>query len=486
MSNVANASPFLNTKSGEIKLKKIMLVTARKPDPGTSALHYGDLRPPLGLGYIATVLKQNGCDVVIVDNYLKVEDMAKEIDDFKPDMIGMYMHSPGYFVAIDLIHEIKSLTDVPLVVGGPQASLCPETIPDIVDHVVQGEGEMVMLELARGGKFPRLIDNAISGRIINLDELPFPDYDFFWGKDYNWSLDIYGAENTPVLTMHTSRSCPYRCTFCGVADIWTRRYTKFSAQGILAEIDRLVETYGCKGIYFREDLFTANKKRLNEFCDGLLERNYDFVWACESRADITDPVLFEKMVKSGGRGAFLGIEAGTDVSLRRKKKDLDLATIRKYFKLAKEFGLSTYTTFCVGTPGETDEEIAMTNEFIEEISPTAVDRFAYLGLPRSEDYRTTEASGDFYLKDAAGIIYTDRHYDLAHQLYDPEDHRLFFLQQQKKFVDENKGTMSQEEMGLHRFEPLDLTKHRLVSTTNNEYAKIGFETKYYKSAGAAE
>ena len=64
----------VNTKINGLKYKRVMLTTARMPDLGTTALHYGDLRPPMGLGYIAALLEQNGIDVVIVDNYVKERD----------------------------------------------------------------------------------------------------------------------------------------------------------------------------------------------------------------------------------------------------------------------------------------------------------------------------------------------------------------------------------------------------------------------------
>ena len=76
--------------------------------------------------------------------------------------------------------------------------------------------------------------------------------------------------------------------------------------------------------YFREDLFTANHKRLAEVCDLLISRNYNIAWACEARADITDRNLLEQMRRSGCTGLYLGVEAGSDSALTRKKKDLDL------------------------------------------------------------------------------------------------------------------------------------------------------------------
>ena len=458
-----------NTKSNKLKYKRVMLTTARMPDPGTTALHYGDLRPPMGLGYIAALLEKHGIEVTIVDNYVEECDMKAEIDDFKPDLIGLYMHTPGYYVALDLINEIKELTSVPLVVGGPHASLCPETIPDQVDYICQGEGEFVMLELCRGANFPRLIDNAISGRIKKLDDMPFPDYDHFWGKNYNWRFDIYGNDSSRVFTMHTSRSCPYRCSFCGVDAIWTRRYTYFSAKKIVEEIDHYVDKYGIDGIYFREDLFTANPNRLKEVCDLLIERPYSINWACEARADITDRAVLDKMYESGCRGMYLGVESGDDEGLKKKKKDLDLDTMRQFFGHAKEAGLPTYATFCIGTPGETEEEIAATERFIEEINPTTYDKFAYLGLPKSQDYHTLLETKDYYHIDAGKVVYSETFYEMAHRLYDKNDQRLYFLKQQKKFLNENRGFLSEEELANYRFPRMDESRISSISSSSNDY-----------------
>ena len=151
--------------------------------------------------------------------------------------------------------------------------------------------------------------------------MPFPNYEHFINMPYNWKFDMYGIEDTPIFTMHTSRSCPYRCSFCGVAAIWTRKWTSFSAERIVKEIDHYVEKYGCKGIYFREDLFTTDMRRVENMCDLLLQREYKIKWACEARADITNPAILEKMSKSGCIGLYCGIESGSASGLIKKKKD---------------------------------------------------------------------------------------------------------------------------------------------------------------------
>lgn len=452
--------------------KKIMLTAARMPAMGTTALHYGDLRPPMGLGYITAFLERHGHEVLICDNYLAPLNMSKQIRDFKPDIIGLYMHSPGYYSACDLIEEINAAApNIPLVAGGPHASLQPDNVPAAVDYVVTGEGEHAMLDLAEGWRPERrVIDNAKTERIKNLDDYPFPNYDHFIGKNYNWGFDLYGVANTPVFTMHTSRSCPYRCTFCGVAAIWTRKWTRFSAERIVKEIDLYVARYGCQGIYFREDLFTTDLRRVETMCDMLLERDYKIVWACETRADITDERVVEKMAKSGCVGAYCGIESGSASGLLKKKKDLTKDTMRAFFKFTKRYGINVYGTFCMGTPTETEDELKETDEFIAEVQPYTVDRFAYLALPRSEDSEFVEKNKLHYHKDSAGILYTERFNELAHRLFDPNDQRLYFLKQQRKFLAENRGKMSEAELADHRFPamPRELLE-TARSSTNNEF-----------------
>ena len=326
-----------------------------------------------------------------------------------------------------------------------------------------------MLELCRGANFPRLIDNAISGRIKKLDDMPFPNYDHFWGKNYNWRFDIYGNDSSRVFTMHTSRSCPYRCSFCGVDAIWTRRYTYFSANKIVKEIDHYVDKYGIDGIYFREDLFTANHRRVEEVCDLLIERPYSIDWACEARADITDRALLDKMYESGCRGMYLGVESGDNKALEKKKKDLDLKTMRQFFGHVNEIGLPTYATFCIGTPGETEEEITATERFIEEINPTTYDKFAYLGLPKSADYARLLETNDYYHIDAGKIVYSERFFEMAHRLYSSDDPRLYFLKQQKQFLAENKGVLSSYELENFRIPPMDTSEAQSLSSSSIDY-----------------
>ena len=89
-----------------MKRRKVLLTAGKKPGLGTTAFHYGDLRPSIGLGFLAAFLEQHGHEVVIRDTYCKPFNMENEIIDIKPDIIGLYMNSANYYMALDLIDEI--------------------------------------------------------------------------------------------------------------------------------------------------------------------------------------------------------------------------------------------------------------------------------------------------------------------------------------------------------------------------------------------
>jgi len=420
--------------------KKVLLFTPKRPPPGTSPLHYGDFRPPLGLGFLAAYLERYGHEARIIDNYLQEQNTEEAVNGFAPDFIGIYTHTASYLQVLELIEEIRKITDKPIICGGPHATVLPETIPDTVSHIVIGEGEVALLGIVKGEENGRIIQKPPVG---DLDSLPWPSYKHFIDKPYNFKMSLYShghshgpqMEAEPVLTMNTSRGCPFGCTFCGVCFIWGRAYRFFSAGKIVEEVENLVNTYGAKGIYFREDNFTLHRKRLEEFCDSLLERNIKIHWACESRVDaIQDEALMEKVFSAGCRGFYVGVESGEQRVLDLMEKGVTVGQIKRFFALCRKASIKTYATFCMGTPGETDEDREETNRLIEEIQPDSVDRFAYVGIPKSAVYEYILENQLYYHIDRSGFLYTEESKRVSGVLYEKGDSRLVFLENQERML----------------------------------------------------
>ncbi len=403
--------------------KRILLMTSPKAPLAKTPLHYGDFRPPLGLGFLASALRKAGHEALIVDTYVQEHNLSATLKNFRPDIIGIYVHTASYKMSLRLINELRQLSDVPIVVGGPHPSLMPESFPEIVNHIVIGEGEKVIVDLVES----RIKDRMIYGHKLTsfeLEQLSWPDYHDFYDKPYNWKLEIFDLNVQRVFSMNTSRGCPYLCKFCGVSRISGRKFRYFSAAKIVDEVRHLKEKYNIDGIYFREDNFTANFARLKEFCRLMIESNLGVTWVSEARVDTGNKETLELMYKSGCRGLYIGVESGSQRILDNMKKGVSIEQIVTFFKNCREVGIKTYATFCFGTPGETEEDRQETERVIEIIKPTYIDRFVYIGIPRSDLYDYILENNLYYYKDESGFVYPHGYRELARRYYGKDDRRF--------------------------------------------------------------
>ena len=195
-----------------------------------------------------------------------------------------------------------------VVVGGPHAAVAPETIPDVADYIVQGEGEEAILEILNNSPTERIIRKP---RIENLDALPLPAYDLFAEGGYDTTTDMI-PESKNVFSYSTSRGCPFACSFCSAKNIWGRKYTCKSPERVVEDLGILKNKYDCDSVYFREDNLTIRRDRVLRICDIMRSKGLNLLWAAESRVDTLDRDLLEEMYAAGCRGLYFGVEAGSD------------------------------------------------------------------------------------------------------------------------------------------------------------------------------
>jgi len=358
---------------------KVLLLTSPAPARREYGFFLGEKRFPLGLGYMASMLRNNGISVDLVDLYAKNRVVAFENYDF----IGVYCNTICFERGtLPLLNKIRNSSfKGKIVVGGPHAALLPHTIPDFVDHIVQGEGEYAMLSIVNGDKNDRIIK---APRIENLDDLPFPAYDLYNLKLYN--LKFEEAKNVKrVFTYSSSRGCPFSCRFCSSKNIYNRKWTTHSAARIVSDIERLQKEYSVGGIYFREDNFTVNTKRINDFCDLILKKGVKVKWKCETRVDVDFETL-KKMKEAGCTIVYVGFESGSPRVLELIDKKINLEKSVDFVNNCKKVGIKIYGSFIIGIPQETKEDIAMTNAFIDTLKLDRVCKNKYLAMPGSEMY----------------------------------------------------------------------------------------------------
>jgi anaerobic magnesium-protoporphyrin IX monomethyl ester cyclase len=352
----------------------------------------GSSMPPLGLLYIAAVLEKEGHEVRIVPAdvlALSWDQIAKEIHEFEADLIGVTSTTENRFQSFDLIKRAKNKRPEALtVMGGPHASMAAEDclahIPEL-DIVVRGEGEETMRELCRAleDKEPKEALNLIKGisfringevrsnsprpPIKNLDALHRPAYHLIPFEKYNFRFEVPGRGQLPAVNMMSSRGCPFDCNFCATPINWGRVVRMRSAENIIAEIEFLIKEYGVKVIFFFDDTFNTNPKRVHEISDLIIERNLNIFFKCDVRIDLLDKPLLTKMKKAGLFHLSFGLEAGSErVRNEIVNKKIDFDDFHHLVEWCNELDIIPNVFFIFSHPTETWEEAQESIRIIEQ------------------------------------------------------------------------------------------------------------------------
>lgn len=352
----------------------------------------GSSMPHLGFLSIGAVLERAGHTVQIVpSDILKMSwgRIKKEIRDFKPDLLGVTTTTENRFQSFKLIKLAKKIYPQALtILGGPHASMAAEDaltyLPEL-DIAVRGEGEMTMLEICglldKGKDMNSLhavegISLRLDGKIKttrprtpiqDLDSLPFSAFHLIPFQKYNFLFDVPGQGILPGINIMTSRGCPFHCNFCATPINWGQTVRMRSPQNVISEIETLTQKYGARVIFFSDDTFNANPRRVEEICDLIVERKLDIFWKCDIRIDLMDKPLLEKMKEAGLFHLSFGLEAGSE----RVRNDIvnKKIHIKDFYQLIDwclEMNIIPNTFFIFSHPTETWEEAKETIRIIEQ------------------------------------------------------------------------------------------------------------------------
>lgn len=378
--------------------------------------------------------RNEGHNIFFVDPYLKRSNFIEEgyLQKNRIEVVGIHANTICYrdtmrmFLEIDHLRK-RRLWSGRIVVGGPHTSVGIQTIPDFVDYVVQGEGEQAFLKILNGDAMGRVIRE---GRLRELDWLPFQPWDIFSQMPYDdtcpW-MDI-----RPVFVMNTSRGCSFNCAFCSVGSIWGKKYTFFGAERIIDEIEYLTRNYGAKGIYFREDNFTLNMRRTEEFCEKMMQKNINLYWACETRVDNMSESLVKLMSSAGCRAVYLGIESGSQRILDRLNKKITVEQIEKTVNWFKKYDVRTYCSLIIGVPGETYNDYLLTKKLMRRLKPYAHAYSVFVGIPDSPLYKFVLEKGLYEYIDDTGLLYPPGYDVRAEYFYGKESEHFVDYEFEKR------------------------------------------------------
>ena len=324
--------------------------------------------PPLGLGYIAAFLRRQGISVQLIDcTFLTQEEALKRIRLSRPKIVGIQVMFSMKEKALQIAEFLRKDCEL-LVAGGPLPTSDPEEFLGTFDVVVVGEGEETMLELAHATQSGMDLRNvrgiALKEKnrmkmtphrsyIHSLDAIPFPSREFFDNAAYkNYYLKNFGYTTTSIIT---SRGCPFKCDFCS-RPVFGNRFRSRTAVNIVDEVEA-VYRLGYHEIWFADDCFTLDRKRLLGICDELVRRHLSIGWECLSRVDTVDIAVAKKMRQAGCTRVFFGIESGNDSILKIMKKQATVKQAKEAVHIFKKAGIRVGAFFILGYPGENDSTI---------------------------------------------------------------------------------------------------------------------------------
>jgi anaerobic magnesium-protoporphyrin IX monomethyl ester cyclase len=389
--------------------------------------------PSLGMAYIAGTLKHSGHDVFCIDS---VGEKLNSYNSFGRDDLGLMVNGltipeiiakipkDSDCIAISLmfsnewIHHkhliaaiIEAFPNRPLVLGGEHVTADYQAILSLFPQItacVLGEGEETIMELM-GGDFTalekvagiafydhssnRVLKTDKRKRIKELKDIAWPDWSGVPLTQYlSYGLGYNSPMGKRAMPMLASRGCPYQCTFCSNATMWTRTWYPRDINDLIAEIKLYIGRYGIDHIDFHDLTAVVNKKWILEFCKRFQEEGFNISWALPAgtRSEALDREVLQALYDSGCRRIIYAPESGDQKTLLRIKKQVNLVKMKHSIKEAVSIGHLVKAHIIMGLPEQTKREVF--NNFIFMIKLAYygvhdVSCFGYSPYPGTEEYK---------------------------------------------------------------------------------------------------
>lgn len=346
------------------------------------------LRACNDLGYVASLLKDK-YDIFLKDypvEKLSCKDFENDFLSFNPDIIFISTTNASIYEDLKFVLRIKELKDdVVIILKGalffnPEQNLFAELDLSNVDYLIGGETEFIVSDLLKAHyedlslldnikgisykKDGKWIFNNVTEFNDDLEKIPFPDRSLIKNHLY-----LNPITNKPMATISTSRGCPSSCIYC-VSPLISGKKVRFrSAQSVLDELKECFHKYNITDFFFKSDTFTINKTWVIELCDLILDSDLHrkINWVANSRANTIDQEMLLKMKQAGCSVIALGLESGSDESLKKMKKGTTVEQNKNAVKLIKKLGFKIFAFYLIGFPWETNIHLEQTRKLIFEL-----------------------------------------------------------------------------------------------------------------------
>lgn len=389
-----------------------------------------NITPNLGLGYIATSLRNNGFEVEIWDgvkNGMTRQRLEERLKKTDYDVAGFQVYTRSVKEVQEGLEFVKRVNpDVITVIGGSHPSGDPEGSLTYIktDYAFRGEAEIGLVQLLKNltgqenkpfediqnliwRKNEKVICNPLRP-IEDLDSLGLPSWDLINPNDYPYAPIGAFSKKYPLTSISTTRGCPYSCTFCANNTIMGRKVRGRSKESVLEEMELLHDKYGVREFQIIDDNFTWKKDLVIGVCKGILERGWDISLSFPNgvRLATLNEEILQLLEKAGCYSLGLGIESGSPRTLKNMKKAQTIDEIAEKVNLIHRVTkIRTTGFFIIGYPTENREDILQTIRISKKLPINRAQFTICLPVPGSEMTRQLIKAGKLNNYDFSNVSF---------------------------------------------------------------------------------
>jgi radical SAM superfamily enzyme YgiQ (UPF0313 family) len=373
----------------------------------------GTIYYPFWLLYGAAALERAGYEVEVVDApaaCLDADDVYRRAAGFEPDLVAVNTSTPSIESDKAFAARLKEAAGWPFtVLVGTHVTARPDDglAEPAVDAVCVGEYDRTLVDLAAAlsarddWKAANGLAYRRRGKVVENERQPL--FEELEGRPYLAEIVkkylrvedyFFAAARYPMIMMITGRGCPHRCVFCLYPQVFHgNKYRLRSPEDVVDEFEYIGnELPQVREVVIEDDTFSANKRRVKEISELLVERRVKIRWSVNVRANL-DYETMVAMRRAGCRLIIVGYESGDQRVLNMMNKDTTLEQQLEFARAARRAGLLVHGCFMAGTPGETRGSLERTLEFAMKLAPDTAQFFPLMVYPGTRAYAWAEENG---------------------------------------------------------------------------------------------
>ena len=384
---------------------------------------------PMGIAYVSASMRKEGftlfkLNLNNIDGY--IYDILNDVIERNNIDIILTGGLTGQYGAIrEIIEDAKRIRkNIKTIIGGGIITSAPEEAMqalEFADYGVIGEGEIISCELCyalennidvamvpgviyrSNGSYVRSKGNVTS---VNIEEIPFPDYEEFgFNKLLSSIPNQIGMCEYNTLPIITSRSCPFKCTFCFHPS--GQKFRQRSLNSVFDEINHLVKKFGVKYLSIQDELFGHDINRVKEFCDRI--KPYGIKWLANFRVTEVTPELVATLKEGNCAIMAFGIESADNSILKSMKKGITIEQTERALELVYKAGMGIQGVLIFGDVAETIETAARTLNWWKEHIHYELQLSAIITYPGTDIYKYACTNGIIkdpiqFIKDGCPLV----------------------------------------------------------------------------------